>query len=241
MKLKALVFTLLALASTGLAWGADATLTVGKPYYTANSTVTVPIMLVGNGNSISVLSLDLDYNPASYGSPVVTVGAAASSVGKAAYGNVFSTGKYRILVAGGMTDTAMSDAGTGTSAAIPDGLVATVTFTPVGTALTDITLAGAADAATPQATQVVVNGVVGGTSGTQAIGKIGDCNASGTVSAADLQYAINVVIKKAGFAYNNLCDVNFVSGAIKPDGKTTATDVQGLINVLIKKTGWVLP
>ncbi|WP_129127957.1 cohesin domain-containing protein [Geomonas oryzae] len=246
MKLKTLLFTLLMLSCTGLAFGA--TVTVGKPYYTANNTVTVPVMLANNGASISILSLDLTYDPALYSAPVGTVGTAASSVGKALYGNVISSGKYRLLIAGGMTESAtdpkggsLNDASTGTSAALPDGVVATVTFTPSGSTLSDITLSGAADAADAQANQVAVNGVVGGTSGTQSIGKIGDCNASGTVSAADLQYAINIVIKKPGFTYNNLCDVNLVSGTVTPDGKTTATDVQTLINVLIKKAGWVLP
>ncbi len=246
MKLKTLLFTLLMLSCTGLAFGA--TVTVGKPYYTVNNTVTVPVMLANNGASISILSLDLTYDPALYSAPIGTVGTAASSVGKALYGNVVSSGKYRLLIAGGMTESSsdpkggsLNDAATGTSAALPDGVVATVTFTPSGSTLSDIALSGAADAADALANQVAVNGVVGGTSGTQAIGKIGDCNVSGTVSAADLQYAINIVIKKPGFTYNNLCDVNLVSGTVTPDGKTTATDVQTLINVLIKKAGWVLP
>ncbi|WP_129127958.1 beta strand repeat-containing protein [Geomonas oryzae] len=72
--------------------------------------------------------------------------------------------------------------------------------------------------------------------------RIGDCNNSGgAISAADLQYAINITIKKAGFNYSTFCDVNLVSGVLTPDGKTSATDVQTLINVLIKKAGWTLP
>lgn len=247
MKLKTLLLTLLMLSCTGLASGA--TVTVGKPYHTANNTVTVPVMLANNGASISILSLDLAYDPALYSAPVGTVGTAASSVGKALYGNVISSGKYRLLIAGGMTESttdpkggSLNDASSGTSAALPDGVVATVTFTPSSSTLSDITLSGVADAADAQANQVAVNGVVGGTSGTQTIGKIGDCNNSGgAISSTDVQYAINIVIKKAGFTYNNLCDVNLVSGVVVPDGKTTATDVQTLINVLIKKAGWVLP
>jgi hypothetical protein len=69
----------------------------------------------------------------------------------------------------------------------------------------------------------------------------GDCNNSGTISAADLQYAINITIKKAGFTYSPFCDVNLVNGVLTPDGKTSASDVQTLINVLIKKPGWTLP
>lgn len=246
MKFKTLLFTLLLLSFTGLAFAA--TVTVGKPYYTANNTVTVPVMLANNGSSISILSLDLAYDPALYSAPVGTAGAAATSVGKTLYGNVISAGKYRLLIAGGMTESStdpkggsLNDASTGTSAVLPDGVVALVTFTPSGSTLTDITLSGVADAADAQANSVAVNGVVGGTSGTQAIGKIGDCNASGAVSSADLQYAINIVIQKPGFTYNNMCDVNFVSGNLAPDGRTTSADVQTLINVLIKKAGWVLP
>ena len=244
MKLKSLLFTLLMLAVAGSAFAASATVTVGKPYFTANNTVTVPVMLAGNGNSISILSVDLDYNHALYTSPAGTVAGTASAAGKSVYGNVISTGTFRLLIAGGMVENAtdpkggsMTDAATGTSSTLADGLVATVTFNFSGTALTGITLGSVADAADPQAVSVPVNGVAG----TLAVGKIGDCNASGAVSAADLQYAINVVIEKAGFAYNNLCDVNMVSGKPTPDGKTTATDVQTLINVLIEKTGWILP
>ena len=244
MKLKSLLFTILLLAAAGSAFAASATVTVGKPYFTANNTVTVPVMLAGNGNAISILSVDLDYNPALYTSPAGTVAGTASATGKACYGNVISTGKFRLLIAGGMVESAtdpkggsMTDASTGTSSTLADGLVATVTFNFSGTALTDITLGSVADAADPQAGSVLVNGVAG----TQSVGKIGDCNADGLVKAADLQYAINVVNKKAGFAYNNLCDVNIVSSKLVPDGKTTAADVQSLINVLLQKSGFVLP
>lgn len=251
MKLKSLLVCLMSLVWANTAFATGATLTVGSAYYSAGGTMTVPITLVNNGASISILSMDINYDTTKFSAPVGTVGAVASTAGKSLYSNVLAatgtTGTYRLLIAGGTTvdvnnpkgGTMTDVAAAGTSSLIPDGIVATVKFTVAAGVTGAITLSGVPDASDASANAVAINGAFG----TINPGKVGDCNGDGKISVADLTYAINIILKKPGFVYNSLCDVNMVagSGVVTPDGKTTIADVTTLVNVLIKKAGWILP
>jgi len=249
MKLKGLLVCILLLVGTTSAFAVDATLTVGEGFYTAGGTVTVPVVLKTNGNSISAVALDVEYDTTLLSNPVGTLGVAASTAKKGLYSNVLTptgtAGKYRLLITGGMTEDAANPKGgtmtdvttTGTSGLLVDGVVALVKFNVASATTGSITVGSFVDASDPNANAVVVNGTVGG----MTAGKVGDCNGSGSVSLSDLTYAINVVIKKPNFAFNNRCDVNMSNGVWNPDGKTTLADVTTLINVIIKKPNWILP
>jgi hypothetical protein len=256
MQLKSMLLVCIMLlfsATTALATGP--TLTVGSASYKAGQTVSVPITLTTNGASISDLAFEVQYDPTLLSAPQVVVGAAASAVGKAVYdnkdttGNPVTPGKYRILIVGGLvpnttTTTAAGGTMTGGSSVLGDGVVATVTFTAASTATGTINLTDSfTDASDASANSVAINGTGVITPLPVSTGLAGDCNGDGKISLSDVQYAINIVIKKAGFTYNSLCDVNMPNtlGIVVPDGKTTLADVQTLINVIIKKTGWVLP
>ena len=254
MQLKSMLLgSLMLLFSAIPALATGPTLTIGNASYQAGKTVSVPVTLATNGAGISLLAFEVSYNPALLSAPQVVVGPLQSALGKTVYdnkdttGNPVTPGKYRILIAGGLvpdttTTTAAGGTMTGGSALLVDGVVATVSFTAASTATGAITLTDSfTDASDASANSVAVNGT--GTTGTLTLttGLAGDCNGDGKVSAADVQYAINIVIQKPNFSYNSRCDVNLVSGVFTPDGKTSASDVQTLINVIIGKPGFVLP
>lgn len=250
MKLKGLLIAVLLLVGATSAFAVDATLTVGQGYYTAGGTVTVPVVLKTNGNSISALALDVKYDTTLLSNPVGTLGVAASTAKKALYTNVLTPvgteGTFRILMVGGIIESTSYPNGgimtdktdTGTSGLLADGVVALVTFNVVGNATGNITLGSYVDASDPNAAQVLINGTAEGI----AAGKVGDCNGlDGKITLADLTYAINIVIKKPNYVFNNRCDTNITSGVWNPDGKTTLADITTLINILIKKPNWTLP
>lgn len=264
MRLKSLFLGIMLLAWTGSAYAVNPpTLTVGNASYTAGGTVTVPITLVTNGAQISMLALEINYDPALLSHPVGALGASATAANKALTDNVdaatgipmqydpanplnriSAAGKYRFILSGGYAaPTAVENTGNGgsfpgASSVLTDGVVLNITFTIAGNASGAITLNNTfSDASDPNANSVIIAGA----SGTLTAGKTGDCNNDGRVSAADVQYAINIVIGRAGYTYNNRCDVNLVSGVHTPDGRTSAADVQTLINVIIGRAGYVLP
>ncbi len=256
MKLKGILMFVVLLCWTVSAYALDPTLTVGSTSYQAGKTVSVPITLTTNGANIAILAFELTYDPALLSAPQVTPGSGVTVLGKSTYdnkdalGNTMSLvsnvptatpGKYRVLIAG-LVDT-VAGTMTGGSTLLTDGIVATVSFTAASSSTGAITLTNSfTDAADAAANTVAINGSAP-VSLPFSVGKVGDCNSDGKVSAADVQYAINIVMRKTGFTYSPLCDVNINSttGEYIPDGKTTASDVQTLINVIMKKTGWVLP
>ena len=250
MKLKGLLVCILLLVGTTSAFAVDATLTVGEGFYTAGGTVTVPVVLKTNGNSISAVALDVEYDTTLLSSPVGTLGVAASTAKKALYSNVLApttgtTGKYRLLITGGMTeDTANPKGGTmtdvtttGTSGLLVDGVVALVKFNVASSATGTVDVQSAPAATDPVANQVAITGAVAG----MLAGKAGDCNGDGSVNIFDVINTVNIIFQKPGFEFNSRCDINMVNGVWNPDGGANVFDIVSLVNVILAKPGWNLP
>ena len=249
MKLKGLLVCILLLVGTTSAFAVDATLTVGQGFYTAGGTVTVPVVLKTNGNSMSAVALDVEYDTTLLSNPVGTLGVAASTAKKALYSNVLTptgtVGKYRLLIAGGMTEDAASTKGgtmtdvttTGTSGLLVDGVVALVKFNVSSSATDVVSVEKFADATDPAANQVAITGTVLG----MTAGQAGDCNGDGAVDIFDIINTVNIIFQKPGFEFNKRCDINMVNGVWNPDETASIFDIISLSNVILGKPGWNLP
>lgn len=250
MTLRGLLVSVMLLVGATSAFAVDATLTIGEGSYTAGGTVTVPVVLKTNGNGISAVALDLEYDTTRLSAPVGTLGVAASTAKKALYSNVLApngtVGKYRLLIAGGMTEDptdtvkggTMTDVTTeGISALLSDGVVALVTFNVASSVTGTVDVQGAPAATDPVANQVVITGAVAG----MVAGKAGDCNGDGSVNIFDVINTVNIIFQKPGFTFNQRCDNNMVNGVWNPDGAASIFDIVSLSNVILGKPGWNLP
>jgi hypothetical protein len=245
MRFKSLFLASLLMLVSAVPAMAAATLTIGNASYTAGGTVTVPINYVAGGANISMLSLDIDYDTTKLSSPVGTIGPAASTGGKALSSNILSstgTGKYRILISGGMViagsydgsgvytpspdDKMMDTTAGGKSSVLSDGVVAFIKFNVAGGTTGSITLGGIVGAATPEATEVVIAGVPAAVLTPGTAGKPGDCNNDGRVSVIEIQNATNMLLRKIAVL---LC--------ADPDGngRVSVIEIQNMVNALLGK------
>lgn len=249
MKLKGLLIAVLLLVGATSAFAVDATLNVGDGFYTAGGTVTVPIVLKTNGNNVSAVALDVKYNTTLLSAPVGTLGVAANAAKKALYSNVLTPvgteGTFRILIAGGIIESASYPNGgimtdktdAGTSGLMADGVVALVRFNVAAGASGAVAVQTTPGATDPLANQVTVTGAAVD----MVAGKAGDCNGDGNVNIFDVINTVNIIFNKTGYTFNKRCDINMVNGIWNPDGVASIFDIISLSNVILGKPGWNLP